>query len=131
MSNSEKTTTFTVSQETYNRLTIIKNHCGCTYSEVIEKLVEAELKNNYIRNIRDYEFITQNSESYFRILFKRDENLIEYLSNEGFVKNINKWIIPDKDKSLFRKFLANPNSMTLLENMGNAMEFDKFIILAY
>lgn len=129
MTNSEKTITFTVPEDTYKRLTTIKNHLNCTYSEVVEKLVELELKNNYIYKIREYEFITEHVESRFRIIFRKEDKIIEYINSNGSsVRNYKSWDC--EDKRLFKKFLSsNPNSLDLLENMGVAMEFDRFIIL--
>lgn len=129
MTNSEKTITFKLPETTYDRLTAIKNHLGVTYSEVIEKLVELELQNNYIYKIRNYEFITEHSESQFRVIFKKENTIIEYFTRDrSYVKNINQWDCPDKN--LFKKFLEGPDSLTLLESMGIAAEFDEFIILA-
>ena len=129
MTNSEKTITFKINEETYDRLTRIKNHLGCTYSEVIEKLVELELKNNYIKEIRDYVFVTEKSEGYFRLLIKKDENILQYSSNEGYVANINKWDIPNKDRNMFNRFISDPSGMLLLQNIQVSMEFKDFIIL--
>lgn len=129
MSNSDKTVTFTVPEDIYDRLTAIKKHLNCTYSEVIEKLVELEMKNNYIYKIREYEFITENQESRFRIIFRKEDKIIEYINpNRTVVKNIEKWDC--EDRRILKKFLNKPNSLDLLENMGIAMEFDKFIILS-
>ena len=128
MTNSEKTITFKINEETYDRLTRIKNHLGCTYSEVIEKLVELELKNNYIKEIRDYVFITEKSEGYFRLLIKKDENILQYSSKEGYVANINKWDIPNKDRNMFNRFITDSNGMLLLQNIQVSMEFRDFII---
>lgn len=130
MTNSEKTITFKLSEETYDRLTAIKNHLNITYSEVIEKLVELELQNNYIYKIREYEFITRKSEGIFRIIFRKQDHIIEYLtSDKSFVRNINSWSC--EDKNLFKKFLAGPDSFTLLENLGVSIEYEDFIIFGY
>lgn len=128
MSNSEKTITFTVPEETYNRITKIKNHLNCTYSEVVAKLVELELKNNYIIEINDYVFVTEKSEGYFRILIRNDDNIFQYLTRDGYAADITRWDIPDKDKNIFKKFISDPTAMILLENMQVSMEFKDFVI---
>ena len=129
MSNSERTITYKLPDELYDRLTTIKDKYNCTYSEVISKLVTMEQKNNIIYEVGDYEYITENGEYPFRILFKTDENIIEFLTNKGYCKDKKYWDIPARDKSMFSKFINKPETFEMLRNMGIALEYPNFIIL--
>ena len=129
MANSAKTTTMKVSEEIYNRLTKIKNELGITYTEAIEKLIEKEKKENYVRQIIDYIFLTENNDYPFRIIYKKHENIVEFNVNGRYTSDKNDWVMSARDKALFSKFINKEKSYNLLENMGNSMEFNKFVIL--
>ena len=129
MANSESTITYKLPDELYDRLTAIKHKYNCTYSEVISKLVELEIKNNIILEVGDYDYITENGEYHFRILFKTDENIVEFFTDKGFVRDKKDWDISARDKSMFSKFINKPETFDMLRHMGNALEYPKFVIL--
>ncbi len=118
-----------VPEKTYNRITNLKKIYNCSYDEMINKIIEKELMNNYIIDIHDFMFITEKNEYYFRILFRKHDTIIEYLNPEGFIREKKNWIIQGHDKTLFTRFIRKEGSLELLKNMGNSMEFDKFIIV--
>lgn len=129
MPNSRQTTTLKVSEDLYNRLTLLKNHLGITYAELVDTLIELELKQNYIIDTMDFIFITEKNDYPFRVTFKKHENIIEFNVKGQYVRDKNDWVMSAKDKSLFSKFINKPGSSDLLYNMGNSMEFNKFVII--
>ena len=131
MANSNKTTTMKVSEELYDKLTKIKNSLGITYGELVDKLIELELKENFIIEIGDYEFLTDNGSYYFRVLFKNHENIIEYQNGKHYIRDRTKWEIPPEDKTLFTKFINRKESFDMLKNMGNLINYDNFGIIKY
>lgn len=129
MANPKDSVTIKMSEELYNELSELKKAFNCTYNDIIEELLKIELKENYIKKIRDFIFITQNNEYVFRIIFKNQDYNIEYYDPDGNLVRFNDWI-SEYDKKLFNQFINGEASLVLLEYMGNSIEFDKYLIVS-
>ena len=126
MANPINQTNTTVPIETYNLLKEIKEKQGCTFDEVLNQLCEMEFQNNYVQQIINYELYYQDEVFPFRIIFKKDSFTIEYLTNNGYVTQINKWGLDKKIVSIFFEFIKEECARCVFLNMPLGLMFQEF-----
>lgn len=128
MANPINTTNLTVSEEIYDRLKKLKEHNGWTFNEVILKLCELELQYNYTDKTINYELYHQDRIYPFRVIFKKENIVIEYYNGAEYSNKINTWGLDDKVAKRFFEFVNEECSRCILYNMPIGLMFEEFDI---
>ncbi|MBQ3407954.1 MAG: hypothetical protein IJH12_01965 [Clostridia bacterium] len=128
MPNPINQTNTTVPIKTYNILKQIKEKQNCTFDEVLEQLIELELKNNYVTKTIDYELVYNGEVFQFQINFKKDSFIIKYLIDDKFTTRINDWGLDKRITSIFYEFINENCARCIFLNMPFGLIFEEFDI---
>lgn len=128
MANAPNTTNITLSEDTYNRLKILKEKHNLTFTEMVDWLCELEFQHNYVSRVQDYELVYQDKIFQFRITFKKNNIVFEYFTENSITTKINEWGLPNRLTSQFIEFINEGCSRCIFENMPIGLIFKEFDI---